>query len=36
MQAVTEFINEERWEVKLFAFNPAALYDIAIQSPKLD
>lgn len=33
MQAVSEFINKERWKVRFFAFNHSALYDIAIQRP---
>jgi hypothetical protein len=32
-RAVCEFIVEHRWPVRFFAFNPVALYDIAIQRP---
>ena len=33
MRAVLEFINKENWKVSFFAFQPAGLYDIAIQRP---
>ena len=33
MRAVSEFIKNERWNVKYFAFNHSALYDIAIEKP---
>ena len=33
MRAVSEFIKNERWKVKYFAFNHSALYDIAIERP---
>jgi len=33
MRAVSEFIKNERWTVKYFAFNHSALYDIAIERP---
>ena len=32
-RAVSDFVREERWPVTLFAFNPSALYDIALQRP---
>ena len=33
MRAVSEFIKNERWNVKYFALHPLALYDIAIEKP---
>ena len=33
MQAVIEFVNNENWPVRFFAFNAFGLYDIAIQRP---
>ena len=32
-RAVVEFINEQGWQMRYFAYNAAALYDIAIQRP---
>tara|TARA_B100000212_G_C27069398_1_gene403238 strand:- start:90 stop:560 length:471 start_codon:yes stop_codon:yes gene_type:complete len=32
-RAVSEFIKNERWNVKYFALHPLALYDIAIEKP---
>jgi hypothetical protein len=32
-RAVTEFIGKAQWPVRYFAFEPAGLYDIAIQRP---
>lgn len=32
-RAVTRFVNEARWPLRLFAYEAAALYDVAIQRP---
>ena len=32
-EAVDEFVNKEKWQVKFFIFNSFGLYDIAIQRP---
>jgi SAM-dependent methyltransferase len=33
-RAVVEFINERGWQMRYFAYNAAALYDVAIQRPE--
>lgn len=32
-RAVTRFVNEARWPLRFFAYETAALYDVAIQRP---
>jgi phosphoribosylformimino-5-aminoimidazole carboxamide ribotide isomerase len=35
-RAVVDFVCEKRWPLRLFAFHPHALYDVALQKPASD